>query len=166
MKPVNIGGHAAYQNRVLEQLRKYYPDAVHSLPASTWEIIEKFWALDLSDVDSIMQDRYSDFGPAPRLPSDMLRSILPLWSLKSLPIQNGLLTSKKTRSMPSFPALPLVTLPEQALFMIFRTTFGFPMITISRPKPILQRISLTSLKKRKESTACRKAHCQGTLQKI
>ena len=71
-----------------------------------------------------------------------------LWSLKSLPIQNGLLTSKKTRSMPSFPALPLVTLPEQALFTIFRTAFGFPMITISRPKPILQRISLTSLRKK------------------
>ena len=76
MKPVNIGGHAAYQNRVLAQLRKYYPDAVHSLPAPTWEIMEKFWNLDLSEIDIIMQDRYSDFGPEPRLPSDMLRSIL------------------------------------------------------------------------------------------
>ena len=76
MKPVNIGGHAAYQNRVLAQLRKYYPDAVHSLPAPTWEIMEKFWSLDLSEIDIIMQDRYSDFGPEPRLPSDMLRSIL------------------------------------------------------------------------------------------
>ena len=76
LKPINIGGHAAYQDRVLEQLRKYYPDASHSLPASTWEIMEKFWSLDLSEVDLLMQDRYSDFGPAPRLPSDMLRSIL------------------------------------------------------------------------------------------
>lgn len=76
LKPVNIGGHAAYQNRVLAQLRKYYPDAVHSLPAPTWEIMEKFWNLDLSEIDIIMQDRYSDFGPEPRLPSDMLRSIL------------------------------------------------------------------------------------------
>ena len=76
LKPVNIGGHAAYQNHVLEQLRKYYPDAIHSLPASTWQIMEKFWALDLSEVDSLLQDRYSDFGPTPRLPSDMLRSIL------------------------------------------------------------------------------------------
>lgn len=76
MKPINFGGHAAYQNRVLEQLRKYYPDAADSLPASTWEIMEKFWNLDLSEVDLIMQDRYSDFGPQPRLPSDMLRSIL------------------------------------------------------------------------------------------
>ncbi|MBD5526768.1 MAG: hypothetical protein HDR04_20685, partial [Lachnospiraceae bacterium] len=76
MKPINFGGHAAYQNRVLEQLRKYYPDAADSLPASTWEIMEKFWNLDLSEVDLIMQDRYSDFGPQPRLPSGMLRSIL------------------------------------------------------------------------------------------
>ena len=76
LKPINIGGHAAYQNRVLEQLRKYYPNAADSLPASTWEIMEKFWNLDLSEIDLIMQDRYSDFGPEPRLPSDMLRSIL------------------------------------------------------------------------------------------
>lgn len=76
MKPVNIGGHPAYQKRVLEQLRKYYPDAVSSLPSSTWEILEKFYALDLSPIDDIMQDRYSNFGPAPRLPSDMLRSVL------------------------------------------------------------------------------------------
>ena len=76
MKPYNSGGHSAYQDRVLAQLRKYYPDAVSSLPASTWAVMEKFWSLDLSDLDSLMADRYSDFGPAPRLPSDMLRSIL------------------------------------------------------------------------------------------
>ena len=76
MKPVNVGGHAAYQDRVLSQLRKYYPDAASSLPAHTWDIMEKFWNLDLSEVDSLMQDRYSVFGPEPRLPSDMLRSVL------------------------------------------------------------------------------------------
>lgn len=76
MKPVNSGGHAAYQERVLTQLRNYYPDAAKSLPASTWDIMEKFWALDLSEIDSIMQDRYSDFGPEPRFPSDMMRSVL------------------------------------------------------------------------------------------
>lgn len=76
MKPINIGGHPAYQDRVLKQLRKYYPDAANSLSASTWQILEKFWNLDLSAVDTLMQDRYSSFGPAPRLPSDMLRAIL------------------------------------------------------------------------------------------
>ncbi len=76
LKPTNSGGHAAYQERVLTQLRKYYPDAVDSLPSSSWNIMEKFWNLDLSEVDSLMKDCYSDFGPPPRLPSDMLRSIL------------------------------------------------------------------------------------------
>lgn len=76
MKPINIGGHSAYQNRVLTQLRKYYPDAVNSLSSSAWQILDKFWNLDLSAVDTLMQDRYSAFGPEPRLPSDMLRSIL------------------------------------------------------------------------------------------
>ena len=76
LKPVNTGGHSAYQERVLTQLRKYYPDAPASLSASTWDILEKFWSLDLSGIDILMQDRYSVFGPEPRLPSDMLRSIL------------------------------------------------------------------------------------------
>ena len=67
MKPVNIGGHSAYQDRVLTQLRKYYPNAA-SLSSSTWQIIDKFWKLNLSQVDELMKDRYSVFGPAPRLP--------------------------------------------------------------------------------------------------
>lgn len=75
MKPVNIGGHSAYQDRVLTQLRKYYPNAA-SLSSSTWQIIDKFWKLNLSQVDELMKDRYSVFGPEPRLPYDMLRAIL------------------------------------------------------------------------------------------
>ena len=35
MKPVNIGGHAAYQKHVLEQLRKYYPNALTSFDAGS-----------------------------------------------------------------------------------------------------------------------------------
>lgn len=76
MKPINTGGHAAYQDRVLTQLRKYYPAADTAFDASTWETIEQFWSLDLSAVDLLMQDRYSAFGPEPRLPSDMLRSYM------------------------------------------------------------------------------------------
>lgn len=76
LKPVNIGGHPAYQNRVLTQLRKYYPDADTAFDFATWKIMEQFWNLDLSPVDQAMQDRYSVFGPQPRLPSDMLRSYL------------------------------------------------------------------------------------------
>ena len=76
MKPVNIGGHSAYQDCVLTQLRKYYPNAATSLYSSTWQILDKFWNLDLSQVDELMQDRYSVFNPEPRLPSDMLRTVL------------------------------------------------------------------------------------------
>ena len=76
MKPVNIGGHSAYQERVLTQLRKYYPNAATSLSPSSWQILDKFWNLDLSSIDDLMQDRYSVFGPEPWFPSDMLRSIL------------------------------------------------------------------------------------------
>lgn len=76
LKPFNPGSHATYQERVLYQLRKFYPYAIDSLLSSTWDIMEKFWVLDLSEVDSIKSDRYSNFDLEPRLPSDMLRSIL------------------------------------------------------------------------------------------
>ena len=76
MKPVNIGGHAAYQKHVLEQLCNYYPNALTSFDSATWDIMEQFWSMDLSPVDVLMQDRYSVFGPEPRLPSNMLRSYL------------------------------------------------------------------------------------------
>lgn len=46
------------------------------ISSSTWQIIDKFWNLDLSQIDELMKDRYSVFGPEPRLPSDMLRAIL------------------------------------------------------------------------------------------
>lgn len=42
MLPVNSGGHAAYQNFVIENLRKYYPDPC-AIPRSTWNIIERFF---------------------------------------------------------------------------------------------------------------------------
>ena len=94
MKPVNIGGHSAYQDRVLTQLRKYYPNAATSLSSSTWQIIDKFWNLDLSQVDELMKDRYSVFGPEPRLLSKNLPLMISFSSLKRirlliwLPAQN------------------------------------------------------------------------------
>ena len=75
LKPVNIGGHPAYQDHVLTLMREYYPDP-DALSSSTWTIIDQLWNLDLSRVDVQMADRYSVFGPAPRLPSNMLRSML------------------------------------------------------------------------------------------
>ena len=75
MLPVNCGSHVDYQHFVVSNLRKYYldPDA---LARSTWDIIERFWNLDLSFTDTFMADKYSKFGPAPRTPSSMQRSYL------------------------------------------------------------------------------------------
>ena len=54
-------GHAAYQNFLLEDLRKYYTD-LDSLAHSTWNIIDRFWNLDLSFTDEWLKDRYSKYG--------------------------------------------------------------------------------------------------------
>lgn len=75
MLPFNPGGHAAYQNFLVENLRKYYPNP-NSIPLDVWDIMDRFYLKDLSKVEDLMQDRYSVFGPKPRLPSCMLRSIL------------------------------------------------------------------------------------------
>lgn len=75
MLPVNCGSHADYQNFVVTNLRKYYPNP-NALARSTWDIIERFWNLDLSFTDTFMADKYSKFGPAPRTPSSMQRSYL------------------------------------------------------------------------------------------
>ena len=76
MKPVNPGGHAAYQTRLISLLKQYYPDAFCRFGPSLWDTIGKFFSMDLSQIDTLMYDRYSIFGPSPRLPSDMIRSIM------------------------------------------------------------------------------------------
>ena len=75
MLPVNTGGHAAYQDFLFENLRKHYPN-FDSFPPDVWDILDRFYYLDLSPVDISLRDSYSKFGPAPRLPSSMLRSML------------------------------------------------------------------------------------------
>ena len=75
MLPVNTGGHSTYQNFVVENLRKYYPNP-DALSRSTWDIIDRFWNLDLSYTDELMRSRYSVFGSRPRTPSCMQRSYL------------------------------------------------------------------------------------------
>ena len=75
MLPVNSGGHSAYQDFLLAQLRKYYP-VPDSFSHSTWDIIDRFWNLDLSFTDEFMRNKYSVFGPKPRTPSCMQRSFL------------------------------------------------------------------------------------------
>ena len=75
MLPVNCGSHTDYQTFVVDNLRKYYPNP-DSISQNTWDIIDRFWNLDLSYTDQSMIDKYSKFGPAPRTPSCMQRSYL------------------------------------------------------------------------------------------
>lgn len=75
MLPVNSGGHSAYQSFVVTNLRKYYPNP-DAIAHSTWDIIDRFWNLDLSYTDDLMRHKYSIFGPKPRTPSCMQRSYL------------------------------------------------------------------------------------------
>lgn len=82
MKPVNTGGHAAYQQQMVSLIRKYYPDALARFGPSIWSVIGRFYHLDLTRADEIMSDRYSAHGPAPRLPSDMLRSMMLMLVMK------------------------------------------------------------------------------------
>lgn len=75
MLPVNPGGHAAYQNFVVTNLRKYYPNP-NAFSRVTWDIIKRFWNLDLSYTDELLRSKYSVFGPKPRTPSCMQHSYL------------------------------------------------------------------------------------------
>ena len=54
MLPVNYGGHAAYQDTFVSRFLDLFPDPF-SVPKQTWDIIVKFWYLDLSETDTIMQ---------------------------------------------------------------------------------------------------------------
>ena len=76
MKPINSGGHAAYQTNLITRLKQYYPHAFTRFGPSLWNTIGKFYSMDLTLVDTLMYDRYSIFGPPPRLPSNMLRSYM------------------------------------------------------------------------------------------
>lgn len=74
MKPVPIS-HNEYRSFLRKKLREYYSD-FSSISKDTWHVYREFRNLDLSAVDILMQDKYSVFGPAPRPPSCMLRSML------------------------------------------------------------------------------------------
>ena len=68
MLPVNCGCHSDYQNFVAANLRKYYPDP-DAISRATWDIIDRFWNLDISFTDQMMKSKYSKYAPVPRTPS-------------------------------------------------------------------------------------------------
>ena len=128
MKPINVGGHSVYQNRVLTQLHKYYPDAATSLSSSTWQILEKSWSLDLSRIDLLMQDRYSIFDPEPRLLSDMLHAILVSIELNSYTKFASNLKENYLHTIIS--GFTVGDTPGVALSMTSTSAFGYPIIKI------------------------------------
>ncbi len=76
MLPVNYGGHTAYQDTFVSRFLALFPNSF-AVPKQTWDIIVKFWYLDLSETDTIMQEFYPLTGkPATRFPSCLLRSYL------------------------------------------------------------------------------------------
>ena len=76
MKPTySPDSHTDYQNFLVSNLLRYYPDP-YSISKKSWEIMTQFWYMDLSLTEKLMIDTYSNFGPKPRNPSDMLRSYL------------------------------------------------------------------------------------------
>ena len=64
MLPVNCGSHSDYQNFVVENLRKYYPNP-DAISRDTWDIIDRFGNLDLYYTDEMMMSKYSKYGSAP-----------------------------------------------------------------------------------------------------
>ena len=73
MKPV-IVSHPDYR-RFLSGVGGMYRINWRSYPPAVREIYIRFRELDLSAVDRIMQDQYSNRGPESRQPSCMLRSL-------------------------------------------------------------------------------------------
>ncbi len=89
MLPVNYGGHAAYQDTFVSQFLELFPDPF-AVPKETLDSIVKFWYLDLSETDTIMQEFYSLLGkPATRFPFCLLRSYLLSIVLKVDPLPDG-----------------------------------------------------------------------------
>ena len=89
MLPVNYGGHTAYQNTFVSDFLNLFSDPF-AVPKQTWDIIVKFWYLDLCETDTIMQEFYPLTGkPATRFPSCLLHSYLLSTVMKQIPLPDG-----------------------------------------------------------------------------
>lgn len=81
MKPIP-SNHSEYRSFISHQM-DFNRISWRSQTSSVQDIFLRFRDLDLSDVDRIMADRYSNKGPKPRQPSCMLRSLLLMIVTKS-----------------------------------------------------------------------------------
>ncbi|WP_240984515.1 hypothetical protein [Acididesulfobacillus acetoxydans] len=73
MKPVLIP-HAAYQDSVIEHLRRHYSDGTFVIANADWRWVAQFWMTDLYHIATLLQNSYGAKGPEPRDPASMLRS--------------------------------------------------------------------------------------------
>ena len=74
MKPV-LTCHNDYRSFLRDGIHQYYPNTC-AISKETWAVYKQFRDLDLSKVDLLLQDKYSVYGPMPRQPSCMFRSLL------------------------------------------------------------------------------------------
>ena len=80
MKPAIIQ-HTEYKRMLRARLNAYFPDK-SEIQKEIAPLYRKFRDLDLSAVDRIMQSHYSNFGPIPWSPSNLLRAMLVMVSYK------------------------------------------------------------------------------------
>ena len=90
MKPV-IQSHLNYRGSLTRRMQRCWI-SWRSQPASVRKIFLRFRNLDLSAVDRIMMDCYSNLGPMPRQPSCMLRSLLLMIITKCVSIPSWVAT--------------------------------------------------------------------------
>jgi hypothetical protein len=67
--------HSDYQDVFASRFLDLFPDPF-GIPKESWNIINQFFHLDLSETHSVLFDTYSAKGPSPRPPSCLLRSYL------------------------------------------------------------------------------------------
>lgn len=138
MLPVNPGGHAAYQNFVVTNLRKYYPDP-DAFSRATWDIIERFWNLDLSYTDELLRSKYSVFGPKPRTPSCMQRSYLLSIDFKVHSLTDWAAQLKINPLYAILSGFEFGDTPGVGTFYDFLSRLGILKIPISLPIYVLQK---------------------------
>lgn len=126
MKPFNSGGHAAYQNRVLTQLHKYYPNAASSLLP-----LGMLWRNSNPSTLHLPTPLYRAAIPTlalpPGFPSDMLRFILLSVQFKITSYTKWANFLKENHLYASFPVSMSAISLALTLFMISSAAFGSPI---------------------------------------
>ncbi len=118
MKPVLVP-HSDYQALVLHQLRTHYGPGV-VLINKDWPLAAKLWMTDLSAITTLLQDDYSDQGPAARDPASLLRSyLLLLMTNPEMGITEWVNELKRTPIYAILSGFPLDDLPGVGTFYDF-----------------------------------------------